>query len=88
MTKELKKLIKETRKNLKPNSKMHDGLISITNLIECFYNYIEENVDKLINKVAKDMKKKDMPAAKKDMKVLKKADKVQDKKLEKIKKKK
>jgi hypothetical protein len=40
-----------------------------------------QDMDKLINKVSKDVSKKDMPKAKKDIKVLKKADKIQDKKV-------
>ncbi len=42
----------------------------------------KEEMDKLINKVSKDVSKKDLPKAKKDIKVLKKADQKFDKKIE------
>ena len=85
MNVKLEKLLKETKKNLKGNSSVHDGLISFRNLIDCFYQYIEEFMDKQIAKVKKDIDKGNKKKGEKDVKKLMKMDKKFDKKIDKAK---
>lgn len=85
MNVKLEKLLKETKKNLQGTSSVVDGLRSFRNLIECFYNYLEERMDKQINKVKKDIDKGNKKKGEKDVKKLLKMDKKFDKKIDKAK---
>ena len=73
----------KVEENLKPDSLVVDGLDAMLNLMRTFYYYLEgkKPMDKLINKVKKDVVKNDKEKAKKDIAVLLKADKKQDKKI-------
>ena len=44
---DLKKQIEITKKSLEPESEMHNALIQFTELIEMFFEYIEEKSKKL-----------------------------------------
>ena len=69
--------IEVTKLALQPSSKMIDGLIEITELIDMFFNYLEGTMDKKMHQVTKRMEtaEKEVKKGKKAeaVKVLKKA---------------
>lgn len=63
MNKELEYQIIRTEEALKPNAKMHEGVIEFTQLIKLFYQYLKETIpmkEKLIKK-KKEIKKAILP---------------------------
>ena len=81
--KQLNDQLLRTRDNLKPESLIFDSLVQVTNLIDLFFYYMENEVDKTMHNISKRIETAERDVEKKKpkeaVKVLKKAVKKNEK---------